>query len=88
VHVRRDRRRVVERAAADEEHVGAPVVAVHRDLTRRAAVDALLAAVVAGNVHRLRLLAEQLDAVRLDEQVDHDRAPGLSLAVQAVAAVG
>jgi hypothetical protein len=87
VDVRRDGGRLVERAAADEAHLRPPVLAVDRHLTVRAAVDPLGAPVVAWHVDRLRLAGEQLDAVGLDQQVDHERTPGLALAVQAVAAV-
>jgi hypothetical protein len=50
-------------------------------------VDPLLAAVVARHVHRLRPSGEQLDAVGLDQQVDHEGAARLPLTVQAVAAM-
>jgi hypothetical protein len=36
----------------------------------------------------LRLTRQQLHVVRLDEEVDDERASGLTLAVEAVAAVG
>jgi hypothetical protein len=54
VDVRRGVVRVVERAAADEEHLWARVLAEHRHLARGAAVDALGAAVVARDVDGLR----------------------------------
>ena len=40
-----------------------------------------------GTGTQLRLAGEQLDAVGLDQQVDHEGAPRLPLAVQAVAAM-
>jgi hypothetical protein len=87
VHVGLDAARLVERPAADEADDRARVLAVDRDLARRTAPDSLGAPVVARKVDRLRLAGDQLDPVRLDQQVDHERAPGLALAVQAVAAV-
>jgi hypothetical protein len=48
VNVRSDRGRFVERPRADEAHLGSTVLAEDRDLARRAAVDPLRAAVVAG----------------------------------------
>jgi len=56
-------------------------------LALRAPIDPLRAPVVARRVDRLRLTGEQLDALGLDDQVDHERAPRLALAVEAVAAV-
>src|SRR5215208_6243941 len=85
--VGRDALRIVERAAADEANGGAAVLTEDRDLAVGAAIDALLAAVVARHVDRLRLAREHLDSVALYEQVDDERAPRLPLAVQAVAAV-
>ena len=82
-----DRPGLVERPGAHEADFGAPVLAEHRDLARRAAVDPLSAAVVAWDVDGLWLAAQQLHAIGLDQQVDHERATGLPLAVQAVAAV-
>jgi hypothetical protein len=52
-----------------------------------AAVDPLHAAVVARHVDRLRVAGEHLDAIGLDQQVDHECAAGLALAVPAVTAV-
>src|SRR5207249_6258166 len=48
------RRGVVERARTNEAHRSASVLAEDRDLTGRAAVDPLVAAVVARHVDRLR----------------------------------
>src|SRR5207237_5446397 len=76
-----------ERARANKAHRGASVLAEDRDLTGRAAVDPLVAAVVAGHVDRLRVAGEQLDAVTLDQHVDDEGASRLPLAVQAVAAM-
>jgi hypothetical protein len=87
VDVGRDGRRVVERAGADEANARAGVTAEDGDLARGATEDPLLLAAAAGHVDRLRLPGEQLDAVRLDQHVDDERAPGLPLAVQAVTAV-
>ena len=80
-------RRLVERAAADEPHLGASVLAEDRHLAGRTAEDPLLAAVVARHVDRLRVAGEQLHAVGLDQQVDDEGASGLPLAVQAMTAV-
>src|SRR5689334_16190830 len=88
VDVRADRGRVVERPAADEPHRRMAVGAEDRHLADGAAEDRLDAAVVAGNVHGPRVAGDELDPVGLDQQVDDERAAGLALAVQAVAAVG
>ena len=64
------------------------VPAVDRYLTRRAPEYSLLLACAARHVHGLWITREQLDPVGLDQQVDHERASGLPLAVQAVAAMG
>ena len=54
---------------------------------RLASDDPLRAAVISRNVDRPRLTRGHLDAVGLDQQVDHKGAAGLPLAVQAVAAM-
>jgi hypothetical protein len=87
VDVRADRGRVVERAAAHEPHPRMGVLAEDGHLADRAAKDRLHTAVVPRHVHRLRLPREQLDPVGLDHHVDDERAPGLPLTVQAMAAV-
>src|SRR5262249_54784504 len=74
-------------AAAHERHLGPAVLAEHRDLALGTAIDPLRAAVVARQVDRVRRAGQELDAVGLDQQVDHERAARLALAVQAVAAV-
>jgi len=80
-------RRVDEGAGADEDDLGPPVLAIQGHLARRAAVDALHAPFVARDVDRHRLARQQLDAIGLDQQVDHEGAARLPLAVQAVAAM-
>jgi hypothetical protein len=62
-------------------------VAEDRDLAARAAEDPLRAPVVARYLDRVRPPRGQLHAVGLDQQVDHEGAAGLALAVQAVAAM-
>src|SRR5207248_1240582 len=79
--------RTSTRAAADEAHVGIGVLAEHRHLAAGAAEDALRTAVVARDVDRLRRAGEQLDAVGLDQHVDHECTPRLPLTVQTMAAV-
>ena len=87
VDVGSDARRIVERSAPNEPDARSRVLAVDRDLTRRAPEDSLLLARAARHVHRQRVTREQLDSVGLDQQVDHESASGLPLAVQAVAAM-
>src|SRR5207244_3693681 len=87
MYVGRDARRLIERTAANEQHLLTAVVAEHRHLAGRASEDQLLAAVVARHVYGLGRAREQLHTVGLDQQVDDERASGLSLAVQAVTAV-
>ena len=82
-----DPRGLIERTAANEPHLGASVLAEDRDLAVWTAEDPLFAAVVARHVHRLRHAREQLHAVGLDQQVDHEGASGLPLAVQAMTAM-
>src|SRR6185437_7640493 len=81
------RRRLVERAAPHESNLGTAVLAEDRHLTGRTAEDELLAAVVARRLYGFRLAPEQRDTVGLDQEVDHESASGLALAVEAVAAV-
>jgi hypothetical protein len=59
----------------------------HCNLAGGAAKDSLRAAVVARRVDRMRLTGQHLNPVRLDKHVDHERAAGLPLAVQTVAAI-
>src|SRR5262249_51124126 len=80
-------RRLVEGAAAHEPDLRTTVLAEDRDPARRATEDQLRAAVVPRRLHRLRLAGEQLDAVGLDQEVDHERASSLPLAVETVAAM-
>jgi hypothetical protein len=87
VDVRCDSGGLVERAAANEPHLGRSVVAENGDLAGRAAEDPLLAAVGAGHLDRLRVARQQLHAVGLDQQVDDEGASGLPLAVQAMTAM-
>src|SRR5262249_13513804 len=75
------------RPGADERHARARVVAVDSDLARRAAPDLLLLAAAPRDGNGLRFLSQQLHPIRLDQDVDHERAPGLLLAVEAVTAV-
>src|SRR5262249_42035330 len=74
-------------AAAHGADVRTTVLAEDRALAGRATEDQLRPAVVPRRLHRLRLASEQLDAVGLDQEVDHKRASGLPLAVEAVAAM-
>src|SRR5215213_10203993 len=87
VNVGRDRRRVVECAGANEPDLATRVLAVERHLARRAPPDPLLLAAATRDGDGLRLAGEKLHSVGLDQDVDHERAARLSLAVQAVAAV-
>src|SRR6185437_4272582 len=57
------------------------------DLAGRAAPDLLLLAAASRDGDGDRLLPEQLDPVGLDEDVDHERATGLLLTVEAVTAM-
>jgi hypothetical protein len=77
----------IKRPAANVTQLGASVLAEHRNLAGRTSEDPLFAAVFARHVDRLRDPNEQLDAVGLDHQVDHERASGLPLAVQAMTAM-
>lgn len=87
VDVRRDGGRIIERPAADEAHVGMAVLAEDGHLAVAAAKDPLNAAVVAREVEGLRRACEERDALTFDDEVDHERAAGLALTVQAVAAM-
>jgi hypothetical protein len=78
---------IVERAGADESKPRMAVFAEDRDLAGRAAEDPLAAAVITRNVHGLRVACQQRYPVGFDQQVDHEGAAGLPLAVQAVATV-
>src|ERR1700752_1053823 len=87
VYIRCDVTGIVESAAANEAHPLTAVLAEDSDLTVRAAKDSLHTAIVARHVDWLRRSLKHYDAVRLDEQVDHERAASLALAVEAVAAM-
>jgi hypothetical protein len=87
VNVRSNFRRPIERAAANEQHLGASVLTENRHLAGRTSEDPLSAAVVARYVDRLRHSREQLHTVGLDQQVDDESASGLPLAVAAVTAM-
>ena len=87
MNVGRDRRRPIESTDADEPHLGASVLAENRHLARRASKDPLGTPIIARHVDRLRDTRQQLHMVGLDQKIDHERAPGLSLTVQAVATV-
>jgi hypothetical protein len=50
-------------------------------------VDPLRAPVVARDVDDVKVALEELESVGFDQRVDHERAPGLPLAIQAMAAV-
>src|SRR4051794_2083582 len=87
VDVGRDPRWIVERSRAHEPHLRPPVLAEDRDLARRAAEDALGAAVVPRHVDRWWVAGEHFDAIVLDQHVDDERAARLPLTVAAVTAV-
>jgi hypothetical protein len=87
VDVGRDRCRVVERTGANEPDLAARVLAEDRYLAGRATPDLLLLASAARHGDRLRLAGEELHSVGLDQQVDDECAPGLSLTVQAMTAM-
>jgi hypothetical protein len=87
MYVGRDSRRLIEGTAANEPHLGTAVLAEDRHLAGWTTEDPLLASVVARHVDRLRVAREQFHAVGLDQQVDHESASGLPLAVQAVTAM-
>jgi hypothetical protein len=76
-----DAARVVERPRTNEANVGPGVLAVEGDPAGRAAEDPLDAPVVAGDVNRLRIPGEEFDPVGLDQEVHHERAPRLPLAI-------
>jgi hypothetical protein len=75
------------RVPARTKRTVARVGAVHRHAAGRAAEDPLLLASAPRDRDGLGLAGEELDAIRLDQDVDSERAPRLALAVQAVAAV-
>src|SRR5581483_8638896 len=79
--------RHVERAGTHEVHLWAGVLTEHGDLAVRAAEDPLRRPCIPWGVDRVWSLAQQLNTVGLDQQVDDERASGLPLAVQAVTAV-
>jgi hypothetical protein len=79
VDVGSDPARLVESPCPHVPEHRARVLAAERDLASRAPPDALRPAVVTRHVHGLRLSREQLDAVGLDQQVDHEGAAGLAL---------
>lgn len=80
---------IVERADAHEAHgvAGTAIVAPHRDAARGAAPDLLAAAARRRRHHRLRLAAQQLDAIGLDHGVERECRAGLALAPAAVTAM-
>ena len=80
-------RRVVERATSNKADARTGVTAENRNLAGRAAEDSLLLAAAAGHVDRVWFAGDQFDSIGLDEDIDDERAPGLPLAVEAVAAV-
>ena len=87
MNVRGDAGRVVKRAPAHKPHAGAAVLAEDRDLAAWATEDPLRAAMVSRYVDRSRLAGEDLDTLGLDQEVDDERAAGLTLTVQAMAAM-
>jgi hypothetical protein len=87
VHVRLQRVGLIERSDAHEPETGPPpVVAPDRGLTPGAAVD-VVRAVLARHRHGHRFAAEQLDRLRLDDRVEHERTPSQPLAVVTMTAV-
>src|SRR5262249_17893399 len=88
VDVGLDARGVVECPRADEANGNAPPVAAEqRDPAAGTAPDDLVLSRVAWNGDRLGLPGDQLDPIGLDQEVDDERAPGLPLTVEAMAAV-
>ncbi len=77
----------IQRAAAHEPHLRPGIFAEDRDLAARTSVDPLHAAVVTRRIDRLRRFGDNLDALGLDEEIDNERAAGLALTVQTVAAM-
>jgi len=67
VHAGCDRRRIVERAGADEVNFRRSVLAVDGDLTVRTAIDPLGTAALTRHIDRLRRFGEDFDAVGLDQ---------------------
>jgi hypothetical protein len=82
-----DMSRVVQRAAADEPQARATVFAEDGDLAARTTEDRLRATVVPRRIDGLGCSREQLDTLRLDEQIDDEGAAGLTLTVQTMATV-
>ena len=87
MHVRCDGGGIVERPRPDESDPRARVLAIDGDLTGRAAPDPLLLSAAARNGNCAWLSFDDLDSISLDQNVDHEGATRLSLAVQTVAAV-
>jgi hypothetical protein len=87
VDVRRDVGRIIQRACAHEPHAGSTVLAEDCDLAARAAEDSLRAAIVTRHVDWLRSNREDVNALCLDQQIDDERAAGLALTVEAMAAM-
>jgi hypothetical protein len=87
VNVGRDRSRVVERPGAHEPDLGRRVLAEDSHLASRATPDLLFLVFTARNRDHLRLAAEELDSVGLDQDVDDECAPRLPLTIQAMTAM-
>ena len=80
--------RIVERARANEENLGASAVdAPDRDPARGTPVDVVRRAPVQRHRDRLGLSGENLHARRLDQHIDDEGASRVLLTVQAVAAM-
>jgi hypothetical protein len=87
VDVWSDAGRVVQRASAHEPHPRSTVCAEYGDPTARTAEDPLHTAVITRHLDWLWCNCEDLDALRLDQQIDDEGAAGLALAVQAMTAM-
>src|SRR5271165_1079839 len=80
VHVGRESRGVVERAYAHKTQTGTmPVVAPERRVARGTAVNVVRAPAVGRQRDGLRRAGIEVDPVRLNERVEHERASRLPL---------
>ena len=88
VHIRRQRRRIVERTDADEAQLcQAAVLAPDRRAAIGTAKDPMRPATVGRHRAGDRIAGQQLDPIGLDQRVEHERGAGLALAILAVAAM-
>src|SRR5436309_2913745 len=88
MRVGRQRRGIVERADANKAQLGtAAVIAPQGRLADGAAMDVMRAAAVGGHGDDLEIAAPLLDAIGLDQRVDHEGASRLALAIMTVTAM-